>query len=125
MFCLRCQIEYEEDLTECPECAGELVAELPEPRLEYVDYIHVGSTFNPGDLALIKSVFDVEGIAYYLQGEHFLFAQGPVEPARIMIRRDQLTRARDLLGQMQLRYSFIGPPVDSPDEEPDPPGRAS
>lgn len=61
MFCPRCRAEYREGFTECADCKVSLVLECPPaPKPEYVDFEEVLSTFNVGDVAIIKSIFDSE-----------------------------------------------------------------
>ena len=42
-------------------------------------------------MAIIKSLFDGEGIVYYFLGEHFAF------PVRLMVIKDQAEEAAELL----------------------------
>jgi hypothetical protein len=56
-----------------------------------VDYEEILSTNNAADIATIKSLFDSEGIVYYFLGEHFAF------PIRLMVNKDQVEEARELL----------------------------
>ena len=59
--------------------------------------IEVFSTYNPGDIAFIKSVLDGEGIHYYFQGENpaMLVAAGAY--ARLLVSDDEAERVRDIL----------------------------
>jgi hypothetical protein len=71
MFCPECGYEYRRGFTECPDCNVALVHELPpKPKPEPVDFKEVLSTYNPSDIAIIKSVFDAEAITYFFKGEH-------------------------------------------------------
>ncbi len=72
MFCPTCKSEYREGYTVCVECDSKLVDELPScPQLEFVDYNEVLCTFNPADIAIIKSILDTTDIVYFFQGEYF------------------------------------------------------
>ncbi len=59
--------------------------------------IEVYSTYNPGDIAFIKSVLDSEDIHYYFQGENsnMLVAAGAY--ARLLVQDDQAQRVREIL----------------------------
>lgn len=60
----------------------------------------VFSTYNPGDIAVIKSVLDGEGVDYFFQGENvnLLIAAGSY--ARLLVEEDQAERVRDILKEM-------------------------
>ncbi|MHB8139597.1 MAG: putative signal transducing protein [Smithellaceae bacterium] len=62
--------------------------------------IEVFSTYNPGDIAVIKSVLDGEDIHYYFQGENtnMLVAAGAY--ARLLVQADQAGRVREILQEM-------------------------
>jgi Protein of unknown function (DUF2007). len=92
MFCPQCKSEYQEDVVICCDCNIPLVSALKrEPKLEFVDYEEILFTNNAADIAVIKSLFDSEGIVYYFLGEHFAF------PIRLMVNKDQVEEARELL----------------------------
>jgi hypothetical protein len=52
---------------------------------------------NAGDQAFIKSLLDAEGIAYFMQGEHVAPYLYHALPMRLMVRKDQIASARELL----------------------------
>jgi hypothetical protein len=62
--------------------------------------IEVFSTYNPGDIAVVKSILDGEGVDYYFQGENvnLLIAAGSY--ARLLVEEDQAERVRDILKEM-------------------------
>jgi len=92
MFCPQCKSEYQEGVVICCDCNIPLVSALKrEPKLEFVDYEEILFTNNAADIAVIKSLFDSEGIIYYFLGEHFAF------PIRLMVNKDQVEEARELL----------------------------
>ena len=71
MFCPKCGAEYQEGFNQCTDCNVALVDEKPPElitEVSYVDLVEVFSTYNPGDIAIIKSLLDGEGIDYYFQG---------------------------------------------------------
>jgi hypothetical protein len=92
MFCPQCKSEYQEGVVICCDCDVPLVSELQiEPKPGFVDYEEILYTNNAADIAIIKSLFDSEGIVYYFLGEHFAF------PVRLMVNKDQVEEARELL----------------------------
>lgn len=124
MFCPKCGAEYREGFTECADCRVPLVWDKPpEPRLEveYVEYEEVLRTFNPADIALIRSVLDAEGITHFIKGEHFILVRPLADPAALMVKKDEADRAREILKELDLKYRGItggdrsvedGPSVD-------------
>ena len=86
MFCPKCRTEYSEGIYVCADCGISLVPELlPEPppeSPEYSEFEEILFTFNAGDIAVIKSLLDSEGIVYYFGGNfsvmciHWLNRQG-------------------------------------------------
>ncbi len=115
MFCPKCRTEYREGFNTCADCNIELVGELtPEPEMEFVDYEEVLATYNPADIAFMKSLLDAEGITYFFKGEHFLYMRPLADPARLMVRKEQAAEAKELLKDMEL--SFMGISVDKKKE---------
>ena len=107
MFCPECKSEFVEGIEICPECHVHLVDELePDPEPEFVDFVEVLATYNPADIALLKSILDSEGITYFFKGENFQYMRPLVDPARLMVRKDQVENAVDLLKDLKL--SFMG-----------------
>lgn len=64
--------------------------------------VEVFSTYNPGDIAFVKSLLDGEGIHYYFQGESpaMLVAAGAY--ARLLVGAGQADRVRDILRETGL-----------------------
>ena len=84
MFCPKCKSEYQEGVVICCDCNVPLVPALQrEPKTGYADYEEILSTNSAGDIAIIKSLFDNEGIVYYFLGEHFAF------PVKLMVIKDR------------------------------------
>ena len=104
MYCPQCNAEYVEGVTHCADCGVELVAEQPAPseQLAYVDYEQILATYNPGDVALLKSLLDSEEIDYYFDGEDFLYSTPMVQPAQLLVRPHDMTRARELIKPLHL-----------------------
>ena len=112
MFCPKCRTEYRKGFTTCADCEIPLVDELPpepppepEQKLEYVEYMHLLSTYNLADIALIKSVLDSENITYFFQGENFAYLL--VQPTKLMVSKDDIERAKELIRDLNLNYRFF------------------
>ncbi len=115
MFCPQCKTEYREGFTRCADCDIDLVDSLPpEPEPEYVDFKPILATFNPGDIAVIESILDGEDITYYFQGEHINLVRPLGDPARLMVRSDQVETAIELL--KDLKFSFTALNVHDEEE---------
>lgn len=111
MFCPKCRTEYREGFYVCADCNIELVDEIPpEPEPEFVDFEEVLATYNPADIAFIKSMLEAGDITYFFKGEHFLYIRPLADPARLMIRKDQVEFVRDLLKDMDLAFMGINLP---------------
>ena len=108
MFCLDCKAEFIEGITRCPVCNVALVDELPTaPEPEFVDYVEVLATYNPADVAFIKSLLEGEGIPYFFKGEHFMYMRPLADPVRLMVRTEQAEAARELLKDVALSITGI------------------
>ncbi len=108
MFCPECKSEFIEGITKCPVCDISLINELPpEPEPEFVDYKEILGTYNPADVAFLKSLLDSEGITYFFKGEHFMYVRPLADPVRLMVRTDQVAQATDLLQDVQLSITGI------------------
>ncbi len=109
MFCPKCRTEYREGFYTCTDCGASLVSELPpEPATEYVEFEEVLISLNPGDVAMIKSLLDSEGITYYFRGES---AYSFAPPTRLMVQKDRADEARELLEGLEISEDL--PPEDS------------
>lgn len=108
MFCPKCKTEYREGFSVCADCKVDLVRELPpEPKPEYIEFEEIMVTYNPADVALIKSILDAEDITYYFHGENFMHVQQLVEPARLMVDKQQAGTVRELLKDLNLSIMGI------------------
>lgn len=105
MFCPKCKTEYREGFSQCADCGIDLVETLPPERQpEYIEYEEILATFNPGDIAIIKSILDSEKITYFIRGEHL--ALRPMgDSARLMVSKDEVDQAKELLQDLDLSYT--------------------
>ena len=108
MFCPECKSEFIEGITSCPVCEVKLIDELPpEPEPEFVDYKEILATYNPADIAFLKSILDSEGIQFFFKGEHFMYVRPLADPVRLMVRTDQAEKAFELLKDVALSITGI------------------
>lgn len=108
MFCPECKSEFVEGVYLCPDCRKELVEKLPEkPVPAFVDYKELLATYNPADIAFLKSLLESLGIQYFFKGEHFMYMRPLADPARLMVRADQAGEAAELLKDLDLAYTGI------------------
>jgi hypothetical protein len=103
MFCPECRTEYREGFYVCADCDSDLVDVLPdEEKPEFIEYVEVMGTYNPADVALIKSILDAENITYYFNAEHFMYVRPLAEPVRLMVKTDELEKASEILRDLNL-----------------------
>lgn len=111
MFCPKCGSEYKPEYTMCGDCGVQLVSELSpstEPVLENIEFEDILSTNNPGDVAIIKSLLDGEGITYIIQGEHVAPLIYYAVPIRLLVRKEHVEKAVDMLKDLNLSFTFGG-----------------
>ena len=86
---------------------------------EFIEYIPILETHNAGDRVFLKSILDAEGITYFIQGEYVAPYVFNALPMRLMVKKDQANRAREILKDIELSYSYGGEksPEDVNDEE--------
>ena len=113
MFCPNCKAEYTKGITRCSDCDVDLINLLPEPnKNEQVDhdltFVPVLSTFNLGDIALLRSVLDNQGIEYFLQGENTSYIRAYMDPTILMVREDQVEITKELLKDFDLKFTIFG-----------------
>jgi hypothetical protein len=103
MFCPRCRTEYREGFSVCVDCDSDLVDELPPEEVpEFTEYVEVLGTYNPADIALIKSILDAENITYYFNAEHFMNVEPLAETVRLMVKKDEAEKAKEILRDLDL-----------------------
>jgi hypothetical protein len=109
MFCPICRSEYKLGYTICKGCNVELVPKLPpEPELEYVEYEEILATHSPSDRAIIKSILDAEGVTYLFQGEYATTYLFHAIPVRLLVRKDQVEKAVEVLKDLNLSFTLGG-----------------
>ncbi len=98
MFCPQCRTEYREGFYTCTDCGVPLVSELqelpPEAAPDYLEFEEILIPLSASDVAMIKSLLDSEGIAYYFRGES---AYSFAPPTRLMVQKDRADEAREIL----------------------------
>jgi hypothetical protein len=105
MFCPKCRYEFCEGLCVCPDCNVNLIPNLTErqeEQSEFIEYIELLFTYNPADVAMIKSLLDAEDITYYFNAEQFMYVRPLAEPARLMVKKDEAEKAREILKDLEL-----------------------
>jgi hypothetical protein len=108
MFCPKCGTEYREGFYVCVDCNSDLVDELPpEEEPEFTDYVEIMGTYNPADIALIKSILDSENITYYFNAEHFMYVQPLAQPVRLMVKTDEAEKAKEILRDLNLAITGV------------------
>ncbi len=101
MYCSECGIKYKKSINLCPECGVPLISgPLPESILEPPGFEEILATFNAGEIAIIKSLLDGEGITYYFKGEFSNYVEPLTQPARLMVLKDDAEKAREILSGM-------------------------
>lgn len=112
MFCPNCGAEYREGFTVYSACNVPLVNETPRGKEpEFLKFVTVYETGDPGFIAFAKSIFQSEGIRYYFKGEGIqdLFAGGrlgtgfnpAIGPVQIQVDEKDVEKAKDLLTQIE------------------------
>ena len=109
MFCPECKSEYRQGFTRCTDCDMDLVHELPSEEAEFVEYVQVLATHNAADISFIKSILDGEKIDYFLKGELFNQLEPPVQPAILMVRKEHVETANDLLRDLNVTFLISNP----------------
>lgn len=83
-------------------------------RKEFIEYVPILDTHNAGDRVFLKSILDAEGIVYFIQGEYVAPYVFNALPMRLMVKKDQADKAREILKDIELSYSYGG--NKSPDD---------
>jgi hypothetical protein len=75
---------------------------------EFIEYVPLLETHNAGDRVFLKSILDAEGITYFIQGEYVAPYLFNALPMRLMVKKDQANKAREILKGIELSYSYGG-----------------
>lgn len=62
--------------------------------------VEVFSTYNPGEIAVIKSILDGEGIRYYFQGENINLLIAAGARPRLLVDEKDAKLVRDILREL-------------------------
>jgi hypothetical protein len=74
----------------------------------FIDYELIFEIHNASDQAYLKSFLDAEEITYFIQGEHvapFIFHAVPM---RLMVKKDQAAKVRQILKDFKLSSAYGG-----------------
>ena len=115
--------EYVDSVERCPKCGAELIVvhspaadvrpseESRRPPVIETALVSVLQTADEGLIALVKSLFEAEGIDYFLKGEGLQDLLGwgriaggfnyVVGPADFLVRENDADRARGLLADLR------------------------
>jgi hypothetical protein len=105
IVCPNCSVELNPDeeeqetgIANCTECESliDFTADPPVVK-KRKEYTQLFSSLNQGDIGILKSILDNEGIDYYVFGENFLSIDPLIQPARFFILNEQINEARKLI----------------------------
>lgn len=87
----------------CTECELFIDYNFDPPKiLEPDKYTELLSSFNQGDIALIRSVFDDAKIEYNVTGQNFLSVEPLAVPVKFFVLSNQVEEAKELLKDFKL-----------------------
>lgn len=69
---------------------------------EFIEYVAILETHNEGDRVFLKSILDAEGITYFIQGEHVAHYLFNALPMRVMVKKEQADRVREILKEIEM-----------------------
>jgi hypothetical protein len=75
---------------------------------KFIEYVKILETHNAGDRVFLKSILDAEGITYFIQGEFVAPYLFNALPMRLMVKKDQEKKVREILKDIDLSYSYGG-----------------
>jgi len=117
VICPSCGMEFilsEDEMVDrkvhCPECETLIDFNYNPPEIMKAEnYVELMSSVNEGDIALIKSILDDEGIGYYVAGNNIIGAHSLLAPTRFFVNEKQLKESVKLLEKLKLNiigFSF-------------------
>ncbi len=113
MYCPECKKTYKEDVYLCKDCQTSLVPELhldllkePQECNEFEEILFIS---NAGEMALIKSLLESEGITYYFKGEFSSHAHPFPQPTRLMVQRDEINEVKEILESLSVPFAIPRP----------------
>jgi len=125
MFCPKCKGEYVKGIVMCKQCDVPLVASLddvpatePQPN-KNLEFVSVVRTFNPQDIMMIQSILEDSGIEYYIQGGETMHIRPLVDPANVLVIKEQAGEAIELLKDLNLVFYVSLASDGKEDYEPD------
>jgi DNA-directed RNA polymerase subunit RPC12/RpoP len=113
--------EQKKKLVRCPECDSLINIAFKPPEIVKDDkYVQILASMNQGDLGIIKSMLDDGGIDYFVNGENFLAVDPLIQPAKIMVREDQVDDANEIIKNFELHIFGVSSNQndDEDDQEP-------
>ena len=75
---------------------------------EFIEYKFVLEIQSSGDLIFLKSILDAEGITYYVQGEHVVQFIYHSVPMRLMVKKEDVAKVREIIKDMKLSPAYSG-----------------
>jgi hypothetical protein len=105
MFCPECKAEYVGGVTVCADCGVPLVDVLP-PESDHTGepYVRILSTYNAGDVAVVRSILEGTDIVYYFEGEVFNEVTPLIQPVQLYIARHQVNAVKELLKDLEIHF---------------------
>ena len=73
---------------------------------DFIEYVPVLETHNAGDRVFLKSILDAEGITYFIQGETVAPYIFNALPMRLMVKKDEANKVKEILKDVKLSYSY-------------------
>ncbi len=113
MYCPKCKKKYKEGIYLCRDCSTSLVPELQpdlskEPQ-KCDEFEEILFTSNAGEMAVIKSLLENEGITYYFKGEFSSQAHPFPQPTRLMVEREEVNEAKEILESLNITFTIPRP----------------
>lgn len=75
---------------------------------KFVEYVEILETYNAGDRVFLKSILDAEGITYFIQGEYVAPYVFNALPMRLMVKKEEVEKAKEILQDIELSYTYGG-----------------